>query len=78
MNHKHETNSTVKNNLLHWGMGGMVGGLVVGLTLANIYGWTFVSTTFFFFFGLLVGALSGGLSYIIYRAACAATKREKQ
>ena len=80
MNHKHETNSTAvhraKNNLLHWSMGGMVGGLIVGLALANIYGWTVVNTTFWLGFGLLVGAVSGGLSYIIYRAAYAVIQKE--
>ena len=57
-----------KNNALTWSLGGMVGGLVVGITLASIYGWTFLSASFWLGFGLLVGALSGAISYLLYRA----------
>ena len=52
----------------------MIGGLVVGLTLANIYGWTLLSAAFWIGFGLLVGAMSGGISFLLYRAVAA--KRE--
>ncbi|MCB8979919.1 MAG: hypothetical protein H6657_21115 [Ardenticatenaceae bacterium] len=62
------------SNGLHWSAGGMIGGLFVGLTLANIYGWTLLSATFWIGFGLLVGAMSGGISFLLYRAVAA--KRE--
>lgn len=55
------------NKGLYWSIGGMIGGLIVGLTLANIYGWTLLSASFWLGFGLLVGALSGAVSYMLYR-----------
>lgn len=54
-------------NSLNWSLGGMVGGLVVGLTLTSIYGWTLLSAGFWIGFGLLVGALSGFVSYLLTR-----------
>jgi len=57
------------NRGLYWGMGGMLGGLVVGITLATIYGWTLLSAGFWIGFGLMVGALSGVVSYMLYRLA---------
>jgi len=55
------------NKGLYWTVGGMFGGLVVGITLANIYGWTLLSASFWLGFGLIVGAISGGISYMLYR-----------
>lgn len=55
------------NKGLYWSIGGMIGGLVVGFTLTAIYGWTFLSASFWIGFGLMVGALSGGVSYMLYR-----------
>ena len=52
---------------LYWGLGGMVGGLVVGITLTTIYGWTLLSASFWIGFGLVVGAMSGVVSYVLYR-----------
>jgi hypothetical protein len=46
----------------------MVGGVVVGLALVRIYGLSLLSVGFWLGFGLLVGALSGGASFVIYRA----------
>ena len=55
------------NKGLYWSIGGMIGGLVVGITLATIYGWTLLSASFWIAFGLMVGALSGVVSYMLYR-----------
>ena len=69
MNNNTEKSTSVGNGNkgLYWSLGGMIGGLVVGLTLANIYGWTLLSTTFWLGFGLIVGAMSGAISYMVYR-----------
>lgn len=65
------------NKGLYWSMGGMIGGLVVGITLASIYGWTVLSASFWLGFGLPVGAASGAISYMLYRVIYGAvvTKR---
>ena len=52
---------------LYWGIGGMVGGVVVGITITTIYGWTLLSAIFWIGFGIMVGALSGVVSYLLYR-----------
>ena len=56
------------NKGLSWSIGGMLGGLVVGITLASINGWTLFSAGFWIGFGLIVGAMSGGVSYFLYRS----------
>lgn len=61
-------NQSIILRFTFWVLGGMVGGLVVGLTLVGIYGWSLLSVSFWLGFGLLVGALSGGVSFVIYRA----------
>jgi len=53
------------NKGLSWSVGGMIGGLVVGMNLATIYGWTLLSASFWLGFGLMVGALSGIVSYML-------------
>ena len=50
-----------------WVFDGMVGGLVVGLILVGIYGWSLLSVGFWLGFGLLVVALSGGTGFVIHR-----------
>ena len=55
------------NKGLSWGLGGMIGGLVVGITLTTIYGWTLWSASFWIGFGLVVGAMSGIVSYAFYQ-----------
>ena len=53
--------------IIYWSVGGMIGGLVVGISIAGIYGWTPLSFCFWVGFGLLVGAVSGAVSFILYR-----------
>ena len=52
---------------LYWGLGGMIGGVVVGITITTIYGWTLLNAGFWIGFGLMVGALSGVIGYLLYR-----------
>lgn len=80
MNHgSHQRNIVGKGNQgLYWTVGGMLGGVIVGITLANIYGWTVLSATFWLGVGLLAGALSGGLSFMIYRAMYGFVRRGRQ
>ena len=54
-------------NGIYWALGGMLGGIVVGISIAKYYGWSPLSIAFWLGFGLFVGALSGVLSFIIYR-----------
>ena len=49
-----------------WVLGGMIGGIVVGLVLVGIYGGSLLSVSFWLGFGLFVGALGGGISFVIY------------
>jgi hypothetical protein len=53
----------------------MVGGIGVGIALVTIYGWSLLSVGFWLGFGLLVGALGGGISFLIYQAIRALTTR---
>ena len=55
----------IGKKVLYWGLGGMIGGLVVGITIAGIYGWTLLSVSYWIGFGLLVGAMSGAISYVL-------------
>jgi hypothetical protein len=54
---------------LYWVIGGMMGGVVVGIAITSNYGWTLLNAGFWIGFGLMVGALSGGISYLLYRLA---------
>ena len=63
-----KTDQSTTPRFASWVLGGMVGGVVVGIVLAGIYGWSLLSVSFWLGFGLLVGALSGGTSFVIYRA----------
>ena len=52
---------------LYWGIGGMIGGVVVGIAITTNYGWTLLNTAFWIGFGIMVGALSGVVSNLLYR-----------
>ena len=54
-------------NGIYWALAGMLGGIVVGMAIANFYGWSPLSIAFWLGFGLFVGALSGIISFSIYR-----------
>jgi hypothetical protein len=67
-NIREKINQSMTLRFASWVFGGMIGGIVVWIALVGIYGWSLLSVSFWLGFGLLVGALSGGISFVIYRA----------
>jgi len=49
-----------------WAAGGSIGGIVIGLVLVALHGFSIVSLSFWFSVGILVGAIAGFLSFILY------------
>jgi hypothetical protein len=63
------TNSALRSYLrtaAFWAAGGSVGGILVGLVLVALHGFSIVSLSFWFSVGILIGAGAGFLSFLLY------------
>jgi hypothetical protein len=49
-----------------WAAGGSIGGIVVGLILVALHGFSIVSLSFWFSVGILIGFGAGFLSFLFY------------
>jgi len=49
-----------------WAAGGTIGGIVVGLVLVALHGFSIVSLSFWFSVGILIGAIAGFISFLFY------------
>jgi len=49
-----------------WAAGGSIGGIVVGLVLVALHGFSIISLSFWFSVGILIGAFAGFLSFLLY------------
>jgi hypothetical protein len=49
-----------------WAAGGSIGGIVIGIVLVAMHGFSIVSLSFWFSVGILIGAVAGFLSFLLY------------
>jgi hypothetical protein len=49
-----------------WAAGGSVGGILIGLVLVALHGFSIVSLSFWFSVGILIGAGAGFISFLLY------------
>jgi hypothetical protein len=49
-----------------WAAGGSIGGIVIGLILVALHGFSIVSLSFWFSVGIIIGACAGFLSFLLY------------
>jgi hypothetical protein len=49
-----------------WAAMGSIGGIVLGLVLVALHGFSIVSLSFWFSVGILIGAVSGFISFLFY------------
>jgi hypothetical protein len=59
-----------------WAALGSVGGIVLGLVLVALHGFSIVSLSFWFSVGILIGAVAGFLSSIFYGLGYRILKRK--
>lgn len=64
-NKRHTLRSYLRTAVL-WAAGGSIGGIVIGLVLVALHGFSIVSLSFWFSVGILIGTCAGFLSFLLY------------
>jgi hypothetical protein len=59
-----------------WAAGGSIGGIVLGVVLVALHGFSIVSLSFWFSVGILIGAISGFISFLFYGLSYRILKRK--